>query len=89
MPLALLLLVVLLGGCAAPAAAERESPRTISVSGTGRVSVKPDTAFVDVGVDLRDATLAGATAEASRRASEVVARVKALGVAPADIVTVA
>jgi hypothetical protein len=68
---------------------ERESLRVISVTGTGRVSVKPDTVLVNVGVEARDPTLADATADVGRRTTEMLARVKALGVAEPDIVTVA
>ena len=82
----LLLLSVLLGGCVtAPATT---APSGISVRATGRASVKPDTVFVNVGVEARDPTLAAATADVGRRMTAVLARVKALGVAEADIATV-
>ena len=83
---ALGLLLVLLGGCVS--AAPPREPSAISVRGTGRVSMKPDTVFVNVGVEARDAALAAATADASQRMTATLARVKALGVADADIVTV-
>ena len=82
---ALALLVVLLGGCVS--AAPRD-PSAISVRATGRAPVKPDTVFVNVGVEARDPALAAATADASRRMTAALARLKALGVAEADIVTV-
>jgi uncharacterized protein YggE len=44
---------------------------------------------VDVGVEARSAQLADATAEVSRRMREVLARVRALGVADADVQTAA
>ena len=82
---ALLLLTVLLGGCAtAPATT---APSGISVRATGRASVKPDTVFVNVGVEARDPSLAAATADVGRRMTAVLARVKALGVAEPDIAT--
>ena len=86
---ALGLLVLLLGGCVSAAARPSPEPSAISVRGTGRVAVKPDTAFVNVGVETRDPALAAATAEATRRMTAVLTRVKALGVAVADIATVA
>lgn len=62
---------------------------SIVVNGTGRVSVPPDAAQLTLGVEAQAATLAEATADAGRRMSAVVARVKGLGVADADIATVA
>jgi len=83
---ALLLVSVLLAGCVtAPAATP---PSGITVRAVGRASVKPDTVFVNLGVEARDPTLAAATAEVSRRMAAALVRVKALGVADADIVTV-
>ena len=83
---ALLLVAGLLAGCAtAPATT---APSGVSVRATGRASVKPDTVFVNVGVEARDPTLAAATADVGRRVMAVLARVKALGVAEADIATV-
>lgn len=61
----------------------------IVVSGTGRVSVAPDTALLMLGVESQAPTLAEATADAARRMSAVVARINALGIADADIATVA
>jgi uncharacterized protein YggE len=82
----LLLLSVLLAGCVtAPVATP---PSGITVRAVGRASVKPDTVFVNLGVEARDPTLAAATAEVSRRMAAALARVKAFGVADADIVTV-
>jgi uncharacterized protein len=83
---ALALLAVLLGGCLS--AAPPREPGGITVRGTGRVSVRPDTAFVNVGVEARDPSLAAATADATQRMTATLARLKALGVADADIVTV-
>ena len=82
---ALLLLTVLLAGCVtAPATT---APSGISVRATGRAAVKPDTVFVNVGVEARDPSLAAATADVGRRMTAVLARVKALGVAEPDITT--
>ena len=72
----------------APAVAADAPPPTVSVTGTGRVSVRPDTALVTVGAEARAATLADATADVARRMTAVVARAKALGVQEADITTV-
>jgi|SRR5688572_1484086 len=80
------LAAALLAGCATTApTAPGESG--INVTGTGRVAVRPDLAVVDVGVEARTAQLADATGEVNRRMREVLARVKAIGVADADIRT--
>jgi uncharacterized protein len=76
-----------LGACS-QATFEDRAPRLISVRGTGRVAVKPDTAVVRVGAEMRAPTLAEATADVARRAAAVIERVKALGVAERDITTV-
>ena len=83
---ALPLLPLLLASCVtAPATT---APSGITVRATGRATVKPDTVFVNVGVEARDPTLAAATADVGRRMTAMLARLKALGVAEADIVTV-
>jgi uncharacterized protein YggE len=85
---AVVLCVALLAGCASvPAAPPGESG--IAVQGTGRVRVRPDAAVLDVGVEARAPKVADATAEVNRRMRDVLARVKALGVADADIRTTA
>jgi uncharacterized protein YggE len=88
----LLVLVVLAwvaGGCAPAARAESPAPRLISVRGTGRVAVKPDTAVVRLGAEMRAPTVGEATADVARRSSAVIERLKSLGVADRDIATVA
>jgi hypothetical protein len=60
----------------------------ITVSGVGRVSVRPDTAVATVGAEARAPRLEDATADVARRVTAVLARVKALGVAERDIQTV-
>ena len=77
---------LLLSGCASlgpPPAGERG----IVVVGTGHVALRPDTGVIDVGVEARAPRLADATAEVDRAMREVVARVKALGVADTDVRT--
>jgi uncharacterized protein YggE len=81
--------VLLAGGCAMAGRGERGRPAGISVTGTGRVAVAPDTALVNLGVELRAPSLVDATTEASRRMRAVLERVKALGVGERDITTVA
>src|SRR5947207_10731427 len=59
----------------------------IGVSGTGHVSVTPDTAIASIGVDITAATLAEATKEASDKMTAVIAAIKAQGVDAKDIQT--
>ena len=75
---ALALVALLLAGRAAPMTLDGRAPRVISVSAVGRVSVRPDTALVQVGAEARAPVLADATADVDRRMRDVLARVKAL-----------
>lgn len=59
----------------------------IGVSGTGHVTVPPDTAYASLGVDITAATLADATKQASDAMTAVDAAIKALGVDSKDIQT--
>jgi len=87
-PLSVALVVLLTAGCMTTVAGLDAPGNVIVVGGTGRVSVAPDTALLTLGVESQAPTLAEATADAARRMSAVVARIKALGVADADIATV-
>src|SRR5262245_43547881 len=85
-----LLFALIAGGCVTVDVPE---PRTrpvsgITVMGTGRVNVVPDTALVYLGVEVRAPSLGDATADAARRMQAVLERVKALGLADQDISTV-
>ena len=53
----ILVLTVLLSACGATAASpsDKEMPRTISVNGTGVVSLSPDMATINIGVQTQDA----------------------------------
>jgi len=82
-----LIIFGLLSACTSNAAADGESVRSMSVSGTGRVTVVPDIATVNVGVrteadEVTDA-LSGNTAQANA-ISEVL---QDLGIAEEDIQT--
>jgi hypothetical protein len=85
--LSILSALLLAAGCVSTIASLDPSANGIVVTGTGRIAVAPDTALLTLGVESQAATLAEATADAARRMSAVVARVKALGVADADIAT--
>ena len=61
---------------------------TVSVSGTGEVSVAPDVADVVLGVSVQKPTVAEAQTSAATAMAAVVAAVKKDGVADKDIVTI-
>ena len=85
--LCLVFAALLAAGCVTVATPD-PSANAIVVTGTGRVTVAPDTALLTLGVESQAAGLAEATSDAARRMSAVVARVKAFGVADTDIATV-
>ncbi len=62
-------------------------PRTISVSGTGRVSVSPDLADLRLGVSITEATVEQARAANATAMVRVIEALKSSGIAAADIQT--
>ena len=62
-------------------------PRTISVSGTGRVGVTPDLADLRLGVALTAKTVEAARAANATAMAGVIGALKELGIAPRDIQT--
>jgi hypothetical protein len=92
--LSVALAAAVLVGCttaqAAPEAAQSVDQgvaRTITVVGSGEVSLSPDMAQVNVGVEVGDASVAEAKAEVDRRMEAIVAALMELGVAEKDIQT--
>ncbi len=63
-------------------------PRTIAVSGEGKVSVAPDSASFNVGVESSAKTVGAATAEVTARMKAVLDAVARAGVAAKDVRTV-
>jgi hypothetical protein len=63
-------------------------PRTIAVSGEGKVSVAPDSASFTVGVEATAKTVGAATAEVNARMKAVLDAVARAGVAGKDVRTV-
>lgn len=82
----MLLAALLLAGCTSMAPSS-QAERGIAVTGSGRVSLPPDTAVLEVGAEARAAQLAEATAEVDRRMRAVLAQVKAVGVRETDVRT--
>jgi hypothetical protein len=76
------------GGGTVAQAAPTETPRTISVMGTGRVTVTPDMATVTLGVVERADTAQVAQERAAQKMAAVVDSIKKNGVAEKDIQTV-
>ena len=62
-------------------------PRLITVSGDGRIKVKPDTASLNLGVQATGRTATDALTKANTSAAAVIAAVKAAGVDDNDIAT--
>lgn len=80
--------LALLTGAAAARAQERESGMTgIVVQGTGEVRVKPDVANIQLGVQTSGRDSTAAAQENARKTEQVIAAVRAAGVAEKDIQT--
>ena len=60
---------------------------TVSVTGTGRVTVEPDTASIALGVTVFEANLSEAQAKATTQMTTIIDAVKAAGIADEDIQT--
>jgi uncharacterized protein YggE len=61
--------------------------RTITVTGTGRASVRPDIADLRLGVTITAATVESARSASSSTLTTVLARLKALGIEDRDLQT--
>jgi uncharacterized protein len=60
---------------------------TISVSGTGTVTLQPDTADLNLGVQVNRTTVKAAQHDSAAAMTKVIAALKALGIDPKDIQT--
>ncbi len=63
------------------------APRTVSVSGTGMASAKPDTALIDLGVESVNTDATTAIADNTTRMTAVMSALTGLGVAESDVQT--
>lgn len=70
------------------AAAQDTDNRQITVGGTGIVKVKPDIAYVRIGVETRNADAKEAQQENAEIMDKVVQKLKSFGIAEKDIKTV-
>jgi uncharacterized protein len=73
---------------AAPVTAADSATHTITVSSSGKVTVVPDVARVTLGVTITKPTVKAARENAAVSMNRIIAAVKGLGVADADIQTV-
>jgi uncharacterized protein len=71
----------------APADPSDPASHTITVSASGKVSLVPDVARVSLGVTISKPTVRAARAAAAQSMTDIIAAVKGLGVADADIQT--
>ncbi len=65
----------------------RDEPRTVSVVGTGRVTVPPDVAILTLGVETTDRALAAAQRENATRSTALRARLAEWGLPAREIQT--
>jgi len=73
------------GGCAGSPFATQSD--VVTVNGQGSVSITPDTALAQVGVEARAPQLNDALADATQRMTQVLESVRALGIDSKDIST--
>jgi hypothetical protein len=71
----------------APLPFGQSAPRNVHASGVGRVAVAPDIARVSIGVDVQDANLGRANAEATARMAKIRAAIGNAGVSSKDVRT--
>jgi uncharacterized protein YggE len=67
--------------------ANQTLPRTITVVGDGIVSIQPDVARANIGVEVLRSSVDEAAAENSQVTEQVLAALKEMGIAPEDIQT--
>jgi uncharacterized protein YggE len=92
-----LVLAALLSGCAGAAFAQTETPaaqgdeakvtRTVTVTGSGKVYLTPDIAYITIGVHTEGENAAEAVAANNTQAQEVIDALLAQGIAERDIQT--
>lgn len=70
------------------AAAEETQRNLITVTGTGIVKVKPDIAYVNIGVETRNADAKKAQQENARTMDNVMQKIKSYGIKEEDIKTI-
>ncbi len=90
-----LLIALVLSACAAPASPGQGTsagqgatpPRTISVNGTGQVTLNPDIAKVFIGVQSQSESVADALTENNDKAQAIASALREMGIEEKDIQT--
>jgi uncharacterized protein YggE len=90
--IAVLLLGTVLAACAPTAPqtinVQTQPPvRTITVTGTGMVTLTPDIAYITIGVNTQNASAKDAVAQNNTQAQAIIAAIKKFGIADKDIQT--
>jgi len=87
--IAVLVLGFALAACGPSSITVQPQPfqRTITVTGTGLVTLTPDIAYINIGVHSQDPSASAAMTANSALAAAVIAAIKAAGVADKDIQT--
>ncbi|MGA2489954.1 MAG: SIMPL domain-containing protein [Anaerolineales bacterium] len=87
--IAILVLGTTLSACGPASITVQPQPiqRTITVNGTGKVTLTPDIAYISIGVHTENASAKEAVAENNSQAQSVVTTIKGFGVADKDIQT--
>ena len=80
-------LILGLSACSFSINSDPALQRTISVDGTGTVSISPDIAYVNIGVQSKADNVKNALDENNQLAANISAALQTLGVAPEDIQT--
>jgi uncharacterized protein YggE len=75
------------GAISASTAQQTTDNTGIFVSGTGKVRIKPNTAYASIGVEITAGTLAEATTQANAKMNALIEKLKGLGIAEKDIQT--
>jgi uncharacterized protein len=76
-----------LAGTVSPQTTTSSADTGIAVSGTGKVSVKPDVANSSIGIQVTGSSLSDATGQANTKMAAVINQIKSMGVADKDIQT--
>jgi len=91
--LSILVLVLVIGaalsacGPSSITVQNQPGPRTITVTGTGMITLTPDIAYISIGVQTQNASAKDAVAENNTQAAALIAAIKKFGVEDKDLQT--
>ena len=85
----ILVLGIVLTACGPSTITVQPQPvqRTVTVTGSGKVTLTPDIAYISIGVQTQDASAAVATTENNTKAQAIITAIKGFAVADKDIQT--